>query len=65
MLDNSAAEEHYAVLFPGKPIPAGAYKTIQLFDDQRYYTRIGVVEIVPLSRVVGTTHWSYGNKLTW
>ncbi len=67
MLDNRAAEEHFAVLFPGKPIPAWAYETIKLFDDQRYDIRIDVVEIktVPISRVVGTTHCNYGNKLTW
>lgn len=65
MLDNRDAEEHYNVLFPGKPIPAWAYEKIRLFDDQRYDTKIGVVETVPLRRVVGTAHWSYGNKLTW
>lgn len=65
MLDNSEAEEHYAILFPNKTVPAWAYEKIRLFDDQRYSTRIGVVETVPLNRVVGTTHWSYGNKLTW
>lgn len=65
MLDNNAAEEQYAILFPGKPIPAWAYEKIRLFDDQRYYTRTGTVETVSLSRVVGTTHQSYGSKLTW
>ncbi len=65
MLDNSVAEEQYAILFPGKPIPAWAYEKIRLFDDQRYDTRTGVVETVPFSRVVGTTHQRYGNKLTW
>ena len=65
MLDNKEAEEHYAILFPSKTIPGWAYEKIRLFDDQRYNSRIGGVETVLLNRVVGTTHWSYGNKLTW
>lgn len=65
MLDNSEAEKHYAILFQNKAIPAWAYEKIRLFDAQRYNTRIGAIETVPLNRVIGTSHWSYGNKLTW
>lgn len=32
MLDNRPAEEHFALLFPGKPIPGWAYETIRYFD---------------------------------
>ncbi len=65
MLDNKPAEDHFALLFPGKPIPAWANEIIQFFDDSIYHIHDGKVETVKLEHVVGTTHPSYGNKLTW
>lgn len=65
MLDNKPAEEHFALLFPGKPIPGWAYETIRYFDYHAYKIGEERVETVRLDEVVGTTHPSYGNKLTW
>lgn len=65
MLDNTPAEEHYARLFPKKPIPAWAYEMIKPFDNYKYETRPDSIKEVPLSKVVGTTHPNYGGKLTW
>lgn len=65
MLDNKPAEECHARLLPGKPIPDWAYETIRLFDANAYDIKEESIETVPLDRVVGTDHWSYGNKLTW
>lgn len=65
MLDNKPAEECYARLLPGKPIPEWAYEMIQLFDADAYDVREERIENVYLDKVVGTGHWSYGNKLTW
>ncbi|KAB7725850.1 hypothetical protein F5984_25520 [Rudanella paleaurantiibacter] len=60
MSDNRPAEEHFALLFPGKPIPSWAYETIRYFDYHAYNTGEENVETVRLERVIGTTHPSYG-----
>ncbi len=65
MLDNKPAEEHFALLFPEKPIPGWVYETIRYFDYHAYKIGEERVETVRLDEVVGTTHPSYGNKLTW
>lgn len=65
MLDNKPAEECFYRLLPGKSIPAWAYEMIQLFDADAYNVVEQRIETVPLGKVVGTGHWSYGNKLTW
>ena len=57
------SDEIYKLFFQGKQVPEHCFDKVKLFDHSLYdYEDTKVVE-VPLSRLVGTDHMSYGDRV--
>lgn len=61
----TTAEHEYARLFPNQAIPDWALGKMKLLEYHKYSLKEDGSKTVPLSRIVGTTHGSYGDKVRW